>query len=270
MNIIAKLLYRPTENHVGVIYRLGRFRSFVDPDHWAVLLPWVDSVAKEAMLDLRTANIALNNVYTRNNIAVDIELKVFYFVDLRQVSPDRCMQVLRFDSEDAWDDILRTGLTDITRNSILVARSYEEISTREGRTNLKQALSSALAQHVRGFGVLVNPRFGVTIVNLQPNEAFQQALKEESAAKTLGIAAADRIRPLFEQFKDQDQEKAFLTLVMHIAAAVAKNGQSPDIIFPSNNDFLSGGELTGTGHDPDGPSMQKISQPRRPRSVAGD
>ena len=110
----------------------------------------------------------------------------------------------------------------------------------------------------------------MNIVNLQPNEVFQQALQDESVAKTIGSAAADRIRPLFDQFGDKDQGKALLTLIMQIAAAVAKNGQSPDIIFPNNSDFFAGGGITGNGHDPVGPNIQRISQPRRPRSVAGD
>lgn len=270
MNVIAKLLYRPTENHVGVIYHLGRFSRFVDPDRWSPIIPWIEWVEKESKLDMRVANIQLDKVYTRNNIALDMELKIFYFVDLRLTDPDRRIQVLRFPSEAAWEEIIRTGITDIVRNAVILTRSFEELATQEGRNNLKQALSFALAERVRGFGILVNPRFGVNIVNLQPNAAYQQALQEESIARMIGTAAAERIQPLFEQFKDQNQEKAFLTLVMQIAAAVAKNGQSPDLIFPNNGDFLSGGGIGGNGHGPLKPNIPGMSPPRKPRSVAGD
>ena len=155
MTTIAKFFYRPTENHIGVIYRWGRFRRFVDPDRWSFLAPWIEVVNKETRLDMRTANVQLANVYTRDKIALDIEMKIFFFVDLRQISIDRRIQALRFTSENAWDEIVRTGITDITRNSIIVARSYTELNTREGRSNLKQALSSALAERVIGFGILV-------------------------------------------------------------------------------------------------------------------
>jgi len=270
MNIIAKLLYRPSENHVGAIYRLGRFNRFADPDRWSPMIPWIEWVEKESKLDMRVANIQLGDVYTRNNIALDMELKIFFFVDLRLTHQDRRIQVLRFGSEAAWEEIIRTGITDIARNVIILTRSFEELATQEGRSNLKHELSSALAERVRGFGILVNPRFGVNIINLQPNETYQQALQEESIAHMIGTAAADRIQPLFEQFKDQNQEKAFLTLVMQIAAAVAKNGQSPDLIFPNNGGFLSGGGIGGNGHGPFKPNIPGMSPPRKPRSVAGD
>lgn len=271
MTTILNIFYRPQENHVGVIYRFGRFRRFADPDRWSVLLPWIDSVITR--LDMRTTHIELNNVYTGDRVAVDLELKIFHQVDLRQVSTERLTQALRFPTENAWDEIVRTGITDITRNRVLPSRSFEEITSPEGRSNLKQLLSFSLAERVRGFGILVNARFGVNIINLQPNEAFQEALKEETVARTIGNAAVDRIRPLFEQFSDQDQAKAFIALVMQIASAVARNGQSPDIIFPNPYDFLTGGGVGNGKNGPNNPMRQKIQgtpRDRKPESFAGD
>jgi regulator of protease activity HflC (stomatin/prohibitin superfamily) len=273
MDTILNIFYRPTENHVGVIYRFGRFKRFAGPEHWTALIPWIDSVVKETKLDMRTTRIELDNVYTRDHIAVDIELKIFYLVDLRQVSTDRRIQALRFPTENAWEEIVRTGITDVTRNMIVVSRSFAELTTPDGRSNLKQALSFQLAERVRGFGILINPRFGVNIANLQPNEAYQEALKEETVAKTIGGAAVDRIRPLLEQLGDQDQAKAFLTLVMQIASAVARNGQSPDIIFPNTNDFLAGAGIGKSRNGPDGSIRQKLRetpQTGKPQSLAGD
>lgn len=273
MTTILNIFYRPPENHVGVIYRFGRFRRFADPNRWSVLIPRIDSVEKETKLDMRTTHLQLTNVYTRDNIAVDIELKIFHMVDLRQVSPERLIQALRFPTENAWDEIVRTGITDITRNQIVVSRSFAELTSPEGRGHLKQLLSGSLAERVRGFGILVNARFGVNIINLQPNEAFQEALKEESVARRIGSAAVDRIRPLFEQFGDQDQAKAFIALVIQIASAVAKNGQSPDIIFPNPNDFLAGAGVAKSNNGPNGPVRQKIQrtpQSGNPQSLAGD
>jgi hypothetical protein len=230
-------------------------------------------VEKETKLDMRTTHIQLNDVYTRDNIAIDLELKIFHMVDLRQVSPDRLIQVLRFPTENAWDEIVRTGITDITRNQVVVSRCFAELTSLEGRSNLKQLLSFTLAERVRDFGILVNARFGVSIINLQPNEAFQEALKEGSVARTVGDAAVDRIRPLFEHLSDQDQAKAFIALVMQIAAAVAKNGQSPDIIFPNTNDFFAEAGVGKSNNGPHSPVRQKIQrtpQSGNPQSLAGD
>ena len=161
----------------------------------------------------------------------------------------------------------------ITRNQVVVAHSFAELTSQQGRSNLKQLLSSTLAERVREFGILVNPRFGVNIVNLQPNEAFQEALKEGSVARTIGGAAVDRMRPLFEQFSDQDQAKAFIALVIQIASAVARTGQSPDIIFPNTNDFFAGAGVGKSNNGPNGPVHQKIQrapQSGNPQSLAGD
>jgi len=59
-------------------------------------------------------------------------------------------------------------------------------------------LSSALAERVGAFGILVNERFSVSFMDLQPNEAVQEVLKEESVAKTIGSTAVHRGLLLFE------------------------------------------------------------------------
>jgi hypothetical protein len=155
----------------------------------------------------------------------------------------------------------------------VVSRSFAELTSLEGRRNLKQLLSFTLAERVRGFGILVNPRFGVNSINLQPNEAFQAALKEGSVTRTIGGAAVDLMWPPFEQFSDQDQAKAFIALVIQIASAVAKNGHSTDIIFPNTNDFFAGAGVGKSNNGPNGPVHQKIQrtpQSGNPQSLAGD
>jgi regulator of protease activity HflC (stomatin/prohibitin superfamily) len=253
-----------------VIYsRWGKFKRFAHPNQWTVLSSAIECVEKEVKLDMRTAIVRLENVLTHDKVAIDLDLKVFYSVDVRQVHADRLIQVLRFESERAWEEIVKTGITDIARNVVVIAHAFDDLATPGGRSYLKQALSSELAHRVRAFGILMN-RFAVNIMNLQPNEMFQQALQEGSAARAIGNAAAERLRPILEQFKDQDQQKALRTLVMQIASAVAKNGQSPDLFFPSSDDFLSGGSLSRDRRSPVEPHIPGVSPSRKPKSVAGD
>ena len=270
MTRLMNIFYRPTENHVGVIYsRWGKFKRFVHPNQWTVLSSAFECIAKEVKLDMRTAQITLENVLTRDKVAIDLEMKIFYSVDVRQVDADRIIQVLRFESDRAWEEIVKTGLTDIARNMIVISRTFDELTTPDGLSYLKRALSGELAHRVRGFGILMS-RYAVSIMKLQPNETFQQALQEESAAKALGSAAAERIRPMLEQFKDQDQQKAFLTLIMQIAAAVARNGESPDILFPGTDQSVAGGGISGRRYNPVDPTRPRISSDHKPKSVAGD
>lgn len=271
MNRIGNLFYRPTENHVGVIYRFGRFNRFVDPDRLVFTFPWIEAVLGETRLDMRTVEISLKDVFTSERIALDVDLKIFYMVDLRRVELERRTQVLRFPGEAAWDEIVRTGINDIARNSVFVTRSFDELTTQSGRSYLKQAMSAALAERVSGFGILVNTRFGVNIVNLQPNEQFRKALMEESAARSLGTAAVSRLSPLLEKVLEQKQEKAIYMLIMQIASAVAKSGEVPDVIFPSSNDYPAGGLSHESMQGSNLPSIPGLPRsPARPRSIAGD
>lgn len=268
---IAKLLYRPTENHVGVIYRMGRFHRFVDPDRLVFTIPILESIVQETRLDMRTCQISLQDVYTREKIPVNVEFKVFYFVDLRTVDVERRLQVLRFPSEIAYDEIVRTAVNDTARNQVFISKPFDELNSRAGRAYLKATMSSEVAERVRGFGICINPRFGANLVNLQPNEEYRQALMEESAAESLGSAAVSRLNPLLEKMLEQKQEKAIYTLIMQIASAIVKNGDVPDVIFPNPNDYPAGGLSRADGQGsvlPDIPGLPKAG--RRPKSIAGD
>ena len=271
MTRIMNIFYRPTENHVGVIYsRWGKFKRFAHPNQWVVLSSAFECVEKEIKLDMRTAIVGLQNVLTRDRVAIDLDMKVFYSVDVRQAHADRMIQVLRFESESAWEEIVKTSITDIARNVVVISRSFDELVTPDGMAYLKRALSSELAHRVQAFGIVMNHRFAANIMSLRPNETFQQALQEGSAARAIGSAAAERLRPILEQFKDQDQQKALRALVLQIASAVAKNGESPDLFFPGSDDFLSGGGLSRDRRSPIEPHIPGVAPSRKPKSVAGD
>lgn len=268
MNRFAKILYRPTENHVGVIYRFGRFHRFVGPNQLIFTIPWFEDVFKETKLDMQTCQVSLKDVYTRDRVAIDMDFKVFYFVDLREVEETRRLQVLRFPTDNAWDEIVRTAVNDVARNMVLISRTFNELNSKEGRTYLKATLSSEVAERVRGFGIFINPRFGVNIANLQPNEEFRKALMEESAAGAVGSAAVTRMGPLLDRIVEQKQEKAVYMLIMQIASAVAKTGTIPDVLFPNPNDYPAGGISQDTGQGSVLPGYPPTG--RRPRSIAGD
>lgn len=267
MDRIANILHRPTENHVGVVYRFGRFHRFADPDRWTVVCPLLESFDQEVKLDMRTAVISLQDVYTREKIALNVDLKIFYQVDLRIADAERRIQVLRFPTQAAWEEIVRTGINDVVRNQVFVSRSFEELITPEGRSYLKQALSGSLAQRVRSFGILLNPRFGVNIVDIQPNAEYKKALMEESAARALGMAAASRLSPLFENFLDHRQEKAVFALLLEIASAITRNGEVPDVILPGASEYPSGG-ITRDGLSSILPGLPSLSPTgRKPKST---
>jgi len=237
MTKIMNILYRPTENHVGVIYsKRGKFKRFANPNEWTLLSSVFEEVAKEVRLDMRTAILTLENVFTSDMVAVDIEMKAYYSIDIRKTSEEKRVQALRFEGDAPWGEIVKTSVTDIVRNIVVISHTYQRLATDDGLAYLKQVISGHAASRLRSFGILMDNRFAVSIMNLQPNKTFQEAIQEVSAAKTVGNAAVDRLRPLFEQFGDKNQNEAFDALVMQIAATLAKAGHLPSIQSHLNGD----------------------------------
>ncbi|MBK9925443.1 MAG: hypothetical protein IPP66_09140 [Anaerolineales bacterium] len=267
MTTIMKVFYRPTENHVGVIYsKWGKFKRFANPNEWTLLSSGIEEVTKEVRLDMRTAILTLENVFTSDMVAVDIEMKAYYSIDLRKTSEEKRMQALHFEGDAPWGEIVKTSVTDIVRNVVVISQTYQRLATDEGLAYLKQIISRNAASRLRSFGILMDNRFAVSIMNLQPNKTFQEALQEVSAAKAVGNAAVDRLRPLFEQFGDKSQNEAFDALVMQIAAVLGKSDKLPDIAIQGNNDAPFGNRFPGNGNDLLGLNIQRNSLSRQRRT----
>lgn len=266
MTTFMKVLYRPTENHVGVIYsKWGKFKRFANPNEWTFLSSGFEEVTQEIRLDVRTAVLTLENVFTSDMVAVDIEMKAYYSVDIRKTSEEKKVQALRFEGDLPWQEIVKTNVTDIVRNIVVISHTYQELATDDGLSYLKRVISAHLANRLPSFGIIINNRSAVSIMNFQPNKTFQEALQEVSAAKAIGTAAVDRLRPLFEQFGDKNQDDAFYTLVMQIAAVLGRTDKLPDIAIQNSNDAPGGNRIPGDGYDFWGLNIQRNPQSRRKR-----
>ena len=230
-----RILYRPTENNLGVIYWAGRFSRFADPNKWLMLLPWLHCVKQEISLDMQTIEISLRDVMTKDLIAIDIDLKVFFKIDLRQVSADFLPQALRISQlpPESWGALVRTNTTDIIRNTIFIANTFTYLMSPVGSKYLKRAISSHISDRVVRMGIVVNPRFGISIMNLQPNATYQKALQEAQSAASLGQAAIERIRPILEALRQQNPDAA-QALLLGILAAVNKDGKIPPMVLPGD------------------------------------
>jgi hypothetical protein len=138
--------------------------------------------------------------------------------------------------------------------------------------NLKQSLSFTLAERVRTW-YTVNPRFGVNIAQPAAERSVPGSFERRIGCHNNWWRRRGPYAAFFEQFSDQNQAKAFIALVIQIASAVAKNGQSPDNIFPNTNDFFAGAGVGKSNNGPNGPVHQKIQrtpQSGNPQSLAGD
>jgi hypothetical protein len=112
-------------------------------------------------------------VYTKDRIPVDLDLKVYYSVDLRQANPASLAQALTL-STDGWEGLVKTNATDLSRNVVVISFTFDELNSPRGRLLLKKTLSAHLSERVKNMGVQVNPRTGVNLQNVQPNEFIAQ------------------------------------------------------------------------------------------------
>jgi regulator of protease activity HflC (stomatin/prohibitin superfamily) len=233
-------IYRPAENCIGVIYRLGRFCRLATPDRLTLIGPF-EEVIKEVSMDMKTALISLRDVLTRDQILTDLELKVFFTVDLRKTAPDRLLQAVRFESDNAFEQIIKTNTNDIVRNVVFASRDFAELNSVRGRAWLKETLSREIGQRVKGFGIIVG-EFGANIAGFQPNASYLEALKERSAAYTQGQAEFERNRPTLTAAQELTREPAIINMLLSLASTIAKTGQIPEIVFPDNSASPSQGD----------------------------
>jgi len=255
--------HRPPENHVSVIYRNGRFRRLLPPQRWTFL--FFEEVRKDVSMDMRTAVIPLKDVITRDQMYVDLELKVFFSVDLQRIAdPARRLQAVRFPTEDAFEQIVRTNTNDVVRNIVFASREFEELNSVRGRVWLKENLSREIGERVSGFGIVIGP-FGVNIANFQPNAAQVEAIKNRSAALTQGEAEMNRIAASLRTTQEVTRESTILNMMLQLAAAIAKTGQVPELVFPDENSVNNADNVSRRI-----PNRPRPENPIRPLGMATD
>lgn len=227
-------IYSPKENHLAIVYsdRYGhaRFNRFIDETERVWLGPKILTrhyVLKEHYLGPRTAHIFLSNILTADRIHLELELKVFYRVDPRKTAPENLVQVVNM-PDTGFESIVKTNTEEKVRNAVFIRFTEAELFDPIGRKRLRTALSSAIAERVSGFGITVNPQFGVAVMNMQPNEIYQRALQEESAATSQGNAAYKRVAPTL---KSMDMEQALQVLYTHLASTMTKTGKVPATLY---------------------------------------
>jgi len=243
-SLLHLFLYRPPEDHLGVIYRLGRFSRWVGPDEWEVVIPGIDEIKCPISLHLRRMEINLSDLLTQDQVPVDCKLVAYYQLDLRHAGPHFRSQALRIPGE-GWNSIIRTVLQE-TANEVIGGIALQELLTSEGRRLLKHTLSSKLAQRVQDLGLLISPRTGVSVQVLKPTDAVWRAMVDKFAAASLGEAALDRVRSILEELSRADPKLAWQALLLEWAAAVVQQGNLPQFVIASGDVLGRNGHTQST------------------------
>ncbi len=237
IKFILKFRYRPAENHLGVIYRFGRFNRFVEPDEWIFLLPIFEKVHREVSLYMRTAELLLKKVELRDGLAVDIKIKVFFKTDLRLTSEENRTQVLKFEGPE-WPEMVKTSTEDVIRNQVFLDSTYAELMGQRKNREIKQRISSEIAARMRSFGIIINENHGAMLVNTQPNSKYFDAVQTSRAATPLGEAALERLRPVLSALSEIKHEDARTALLLELASKIAEVDNLPEIVLSPAEEYV--------------------------------
>lgn len=234
-SLLRLCLYRPPENHLGVVYKCGRLSALVGPDLWTVAIPSIHEIREPISLHLRRTEVSLRDLLTEDGVPVDCELLVYFQLDLRIARADFCVQALRIPNE-GWNSIVKTALQEIA-GEVVGGVNCDELLNPTGRGRLKGALSALLAERLQGLGMVINPQRGVSVQVVRPAGTIWQAMLDKLAAESLGEAAVSRLLPMLDELGKRTPGVTWEALLLQWAAAATKEGSVPQVLIAPNGRY---------------------------------
>jgi hypothetical protein len=253
--MVHMCLYRPPEDHVGVVYKLGRFSRLVEPDEWVITLPGIHETKKPISLHARRLDAAFTEVPTKDQMPVDCKLVVFYQCDLRHADAALRTEALSM-PDQSWNTVVGTALRECVEE-VVSDIPFSELLSAEGRARLRQRLGQRLGRRVRPMGVLVNSGWGISVQMLRPAMAIWQAMLELSAAGSLGEAALARVRPMLQEVSERHPEVSWEALLLEWASVVAKDGTVPQMLVAPDQALVAADLASRSQRQPGGGSTGK-------------
>lgn len=228
------LFYSPAENHLGIIYssRFGhnRFKMFVTQNEHIIHPDRHPRyyLLKEINLGSRAVRLSFSDIFSADRVLLKFDLKVSFRFDPRDAVPDNFIQALNLSSK-ALENIINANIGRMLRNEVIIQKNAEDILfSHVGKRELQRILSSRIAEQVRDLGISINPSFGVSIVNVQPDKIYLKAVQEEAVAEAQSRAAQKR---LASSLGNVSAEQALQILYTQIASAIVKTGNIPEKIY---------------------------------------
>ncbi|MGB9724195.1 MAG: SPFH domain-containing protein [Chloroflexia bacterium] len=212
-------LYRPPDNHIGVVYRFGRLHRLLGPEEWTWIIPLLDRVRTPIGHLPHQMTVKISDLLTGDRIPIVLELLGFYQLDPRLADAGFRLQFL-YIPETRWEEIIGNILREVA-GEVVGSFPFRNLLTSTGRNQLKQALSAELARRVQGLGIGVDRHEGVTVLALRPMDL-----------------SWFRLQPLLEGIRERgtEEDETWRALVLEWAAAVGQNGSTPQtLITPGGN-----------------------------------
>lgn len=221
------LLYRPQENHLGTVYRFGRFHRFAAPDAYTFMLPLIESSGTQIHLGKRVTALQLPGLMTSDGYPVDLHVKIFYAVDPRTIADSSFrLDALHF-TQLHWTEIIHTGARDIAANQVFPALSRGRVFSTTIRQHIRDQLARRMSERLRPLGIVLDPATGVSIQDLQHNARMLDAVDLDLKAQPVGRANAERLRPLARMLQEVLLPDASMAYIWQVISTLQQGGKLP-------------------------------------------
>lgn len=230
------------QSEKGVVLRLGRFRTVVDPG-LNFILPYVESLIRVDVRE-RVINVEPQKVITKDNVSVTVDAVIYYKV----VDPVKA----EFEVEDF--DTAATTLAQTNLRNVVGDKTLDETLT--ARDIINTSLRAVLDEATHGWGVKVTR---VEVQKIDPPHEISEAMSLQMRAerqKRATILEAEGVkqsqileaegRKNSEILKAEGDAQARILRAEADAAAIKKVSQSANEYFDEKAQILKRLEVSQT------------------------
>lgn len=230
LSSIGSHLYRPPEDHVGVIYRIDRFRRWVNPNEWTVLNPWLDRVECEMNTRPQISEVETSDLETAEHIQVYAKFKVFYLMDPRRITiSDFQSTLIRMRTGDL-NRVVEDTLRSLAQSTVM-DMELDGLLRHYSRGHFAERLSKKLSDRLQPLGLIINPDSAVNVVELHPEAMVRKAFVAQFVANHEGEANYKRLQPIIDAARGRPAQEALAIWLAMNASTVARDGQPAGPVF---------------------------------------
>lgn len=226
--VLGWLIYRPSEDHLAVVYFLGRFERWIPQHEWTLLIPWLEHIKREINLRPQVIRIVVPRIPTQDHLELTGEFNVMFRFDPRHVADELRTTVLDL-SLVALEEAVKDKLQ-MVANDVIGRFTLEVAMDPAGYLRLGQRLSLRLAELLFPLGGVLDTMTSVSVLKLSPDASLLLAWRHKFASQVEGEADLARVAPLIAQVAGYPSRATMNILLAAYAAAIAASGQPPATI----------------------------------------
>lgn len=222
--VLSLMLYRPPEDHLGVVMRWDHFSRWVLPRQWTLLVPIVDGLKAEINLQPRLFASERRETQTEEHIKVWVTLHVAYHFDPRAIQDAQMRNKVLGLADMELEGAINQMVEGIVHNMI-GGMSLGQLYRYYSNGDLALGLSQRVAGVLQLLGIRVNRQSGVVIHDLWIEEEVRLAMIQRLTAQLQGLAELDRLQPLLNEMGKHAPQETLAAALTDYTNGLGRNGR---------------------------------------------